>query len=88
MSKIGQAGTLESNDIHIVVCEAAAGAGIAIELTSTVLHPYGDSIKATIEGVCHDMNVQDARITAADKGALDCTIKARTKTALERSGML
>jgi citrate lyase subunit gamma (acyl carrier protein) len=87
MNKQGQAGTLESNDIHIIVSETMPGTGIKIELTSTVLLQYGTAIKQTIEQVCKILNVNDAAIKAADKGALDCTIQARVKTALQRAGM-
>ena len=88
MSKLGQAGTLESNDIHIIVKEGVPGSGISIDLTSTVLLPYGDAIRASIAEVCSRFQVTDIEVMATDKGALDCTIRARMKTALRRGGLI
>ncbi|MDU2065435.1 MAG: citrate lyase acyl carrier protein [Sporomusaceae bacterium] len=88
MSQIVQmavAGTMESNDIYITVAPATAGAGLAIELTSPVLKQYGKQIKAVIEAVLAENGVTEAIIKASDKGALDCTIRARLKTALNRA---
>ncbi|MBU2702866.1 citrate lyase subunit gamma (acyl carrier protein) [Sporomusaceae bacterium BoRhaA] len=86
IKKMAIAGTMESNDILITVAPAAAGAGIAIELTSPVLKQYGRQMKAIIEEVLAEHHVTDAVINGSDKGALDCTIKARLITALERAG--
>jgi len=88
MSKQGQAGTLESNDIHIIVKEGVPGSGISIDLTSTVLLPYGDAIRTSITDVCNSFQVKDIEVTAMDKGALDCTIRARMQTALRRCGLI
>lgn len=86
--KMGQAGTLESNDIIITVSEAEKGSGIQVELTSIVLPQFGQMIRHTLERVCQHEGVTDVLITASDKGALDYTIEARLKTALQRAGMI
>ena len=39
------------------------------------------AIRGTLEG----LGVEDARVEAVDKGALDCTIKARTSAAAFRA---
>ena len=49
--KMGQAGTLESNDIIITVSEAEKGSGIQVELTSIVLPQFGQMIRHTLERV-------------------------------------
>lgn len=88
MSQIRQmalAGTMESNDIFVTVAPADPGSGLQIELTSPVLKQYGRQIKAVIEAVCAEQKITDAIVKANDKGALDCTIRARVKTALERA---
>lgn len=87
-AKVGQAGTLESNDIMITVSEAPVGTGIAIRLTSSVLPQYGPMIHATLETVCKNLGVNDAEIVAVDKGALEYTIEARLSTALLRAGIV
>jgi citrate lyase subunit gamma (acyl carrier protein) len=86
INKMAIAGTMESNDILITVAPAQAGSGIEIVLNSPVLKQYGRQIKAVIAAVLASHHVTDAVINASDKGALDCTIKARLTTALARAG--
>ena len=83
----GQAGTLESNDAVITVAEAPAGSGIIIDLESSVKAAYGDTIEAVIRDACREAGIEDAEVDVRDKGALDCTIRARTLTAITRAGL-
>lgn len=83
--KAAQAGTLESNDILVAVMPGEKGAGIVIELKSIVLAQYGDSIRSVIRSACLDRKAEDVLIKANDRGALDCTIRARTEAALLRA---
>ena len=83
LKHVAVAGTLESSDIMITVNPDSEG--IKIDLTSSVLTYYGDSIRKTIEKVLEEMNVTDVSIEAVDHGALDCTIRARLTTALRRA---
>jgi citrate lyase subunit gamma (acyl carrier protein) len=80
--KSSVAGTLESSDIHV---EVSPGEGLEINLTSIVMMQFGESIKQTIQQVLSDMQIQNVRITAHDRGALDCVIRARVETALARA---
>lgn len=77
------AGTLESSDAMVTV-EPGEG-GISLELSSSVMNQYGRQIKATILETLERLDVKDARVTVVDKGALDCTIKARVECAVFRS---
>ncbi|WP_371368200.1 Citrate lyase acyl carrier protein [Sporomusa rhizae] len=86
--KPAHAGTLESNDIMITVAPGAKGSGIEIELESIVLAQYGQAIKQVITSTLAEQNVIDIYIKAVDRGALDCTIQARTLTALARAGVI
>ncbi|CVK21248.1 citrate lyase acyl carrier protein [Sporomusa sphaeroides] len=86
--KPAQAGTLESNDIMITVAPGSKGSGVVIELESNVLTQYGQAIKQAIAAVAARQNVTDVYIKAVDRGALDCTIQARTLTALSRAGII
>lgn len=90
MSKqLVQAGTLESNDIHITVEIKATEYGIKIELNSAVFAQYGTNIKKIMHEIITKAGVTEGlHIVANDKGALSCTIEARTKTALMRLGLL
>lgn len=82
-------GTLESNDIYIVLEEKPKDFGVQIELKSIVFAQFGDSIKSTLLETVKSCNVSTGLlITANDKGALSCTIEARMKTALSRAGLI
>lgn len=84
---IAQAGTLESNDISIIVSPGEAGKGIVIELESSVLEQFGQLIHEEIKQTLESQGVSEAYIKAVDKGALNCTVTARTLTALARAGV-
>jgi len=86
--KPAQAGTLESNDIMITVAPGAQASGVVIELESIVLAQYGEAIRQTIAAVINRQNVTDIYVKAVDRGALDCTIQARTLAALDRAGAI
>ncbi len=89
MSKVihaGQAGTIESNDILITVMPSEAGTGISIELNSPVIKQYGTQIRQVIVETLTSLGIADANIHATDRGALNCTIRARLRTAVLRAG--
>lgn len=77
------AGTLESSDAQVTV--EPGQDGIELSLTSSVMNQYGRQIKATVLETLERLNVQHVRITVVDKGALDCTLKARVQCAVFRS---
>ena len=80
--KSAAAGTLESSDCLVTV---EPGDGINLELTSSVMNQYGRQIKATILETLERLGVENASVTVVDKGALDCTLKARVECAVYRS---
>ena len=80
----GRAGTLESGDILIEV-EPASGE-TDIFLRSSVMRLYGQQIRAILLQTLEELDLQGVQLTAQDKGALDCTIKARLQTAVARAG--
>ncbi|MBE6040533.1 MAG: citrate lyase acyl carrier protein [Clostridiales bacterium] len=77
------AGTLESSDCMVTV-EPAAG-GIELELESAVMRQYGDRIREVAMETLDRLDVRNARVSIVDKGALDCTIKARVECAVMRA---
>lgn len=77
-------GTLESSDIMITVSQAP-GETVSLSLTSTVEKQFGQAIRALILEIVQELGVSGIDIQATDKGALDCTIRARMKTALHRA---
>lgn len=78
---------MESNDIMVTLEPAEAG-GIQIDLTSNVLQQFGAQIRSVITETLTEYGVENAAVTAVDKGALDCTIRARVTAALFRSAGL
>jgi citrate lyase subunit gamma (acyl carrier protein) len=84
ITKAAKAGTLESNDVLIMVMPNENG-GIELQLESIVLKQFGDQIEKVILDKVAEMGVQDIVIKAQDKGALDYTIGARVETAIKRA---
>lgn len=79
------AGTLESSDIYVEIAPAPAGSGIVLHLTSVVMQQFGPEIEAVIRETLAGLGVEDAELTVSDRGAVDCTIRARVETAVCRS---
>lgn len=80
--KSAVAGTLESSDAMVTV---EPGQGISLELSSSVMNQYGRQIKVTVLETLERLDVKNAKVTVIDKGALDCTLKARVECAVFRS---
>ena len=84
ITKIAKAGTLESNDIFILVMPNESGE-VELELESIVMPQFGDVIERMILHKVNEMGVEGLTIKAQDKGALDYTIGARVETAIRRA---
>lgn len=84
ITKVAKAGTLESNDILIMVRPNESGE-VELELESIVMQQFGDVIKQVILHKVKEMEVEGISIIAQDKGALDYTIAARVETAIGRA---
>ena len=86
--KTAMAGTLESGDIFIQIApndNAGLNAGLHIDLDSTVAYQFGDQIKKVITETLQGLGIDQAEVKATDKGALDCTIRARVTAAAVRA---
>ena len=83
IEKPAGAGTLESSDCMVTV-EPGEGS-IQFDLDSVVIHQFGNQIRKVAYETLRNLGVDDAKITIVDKGALDCTIKARIEGAVYRS---
>ena len=81
--KPAMAGTLESSDAQVTVEPGTDG--IQLTLSSSVMNQYGRQIKATVLETLERLGVNNAQVTVVDKGALDCTLKARVECAVFRS---
>ena len=82
--KDAMAGTLESGDILVQISPSDVP-GLEIELDSTVAFQFGNQIKKVITETLEGLDISQARVKATDKGALDCTIRARVTTAVVRA---
>ena len=78
------AGTLESNDIMIRVSGPRQEGKNAIAVESIVMQQFGPAIIATIEECLEQFPVGPVHVDAKDRGALECTIRARMEAALLR----
>lgn len=82
INKSAVAGTLESSDALVTV---EPGKGLKLDIQSSVLNQYGLQIRDTVVETLKRLDVKDAKVTVVDKGALDCTLKARVECAVFRS---
>ncbi len=78
------AGTLESGDIQVHIAPND-NAGLQINLESTVAFQFGEQIKKVITDTLVSLGINNALVQATDKGALDCTIRARVTAAAVRA---
>ncbi|MDN0064693.1 citrate lyase acyl carrier protein [Collinsella ihumii] len=82
VEKTAMAGTLESSDAQVTVSPADT---LEVIIESSVINQYGRQIKATVEDVLDRLDIKQGLISIVDKGALDCTLKARVECAVFRS---
>ena len=83
ITSIAVAGTLESSDIYV---EVEPSEELELNIDSVVLNQFGDEIRATVLSVLEELGVKSGKISVQDKGAIDCTIRARVETAVRRAG--
>ncbi|HAE15125.1 MAG: citrate lyase acyl carrier protein [Solobacterium sp.] len=83
IKKPAVAGTLESSDCLVTV-EPGEGK-VDFSLDSTVIHQFGNQIRKVTFETLNNLGIDNVKISIVDKGALDCTIKARIEGAVFRS---
>lgn len=79
----GMAGTLESSDCQVTVEEG--NGTVELTLESVVMNQFGNQIRKVTLETLKRLEVDNVKITIIDKGALDCTLKARIEGAVYRS---
>ena len=80
--KFATAGTDEKSDAVITI--APSDNGLQLDVKSVVMNQFGSAIEASIREVLQDMGIVNATVTVADRGALDCVLRARVETAVLR----
>ena len=83
IKKPAMAGTLESSDCMVTLEPNQEGINFSLE--SSVIHQFGDQIRKVALDTLSNLDITNAKISIVDKGALDCTIKARVEAAVYRS---
>lgn len=83
IKKAAIAGTLESSDAQVTV-EPGEGT-LELSIESSVINQFGKQIKAVLTQTLNRLEVTDAKVRVVDKGALDCTLKARLECAVFRA---
>ncbi|MBF4695293.1 citrate lyase acyl carrier protein [Fusibacter ferrireducens] len=84
LKKEASAGTMDSCDINIRLENNPLGTTNEIHLKSIVEKQYGDHIRNLISQVIDKYGLESVVVNAVDRGALDCTIKARVESAIQR----
>ena len=77
------AGTLESSDVQVTI-EAHENC-IEVNIMSDVIKQYGRQIRLTVIETLEGLGIDKAKVTVVDKGALDCTLRARVECAVYRA---
>ena len=82
--KQASAGTMESSDAYVEIEPRDNGLDIHIE--SVVEKQFGEKIEATVRDVLAEFKLENAEVRVVDRGALECVIRARVETAIQRCG--
>lgn len=77
------AGTLESSDVMVRVSPHEE---LQVSVTSAVEAQYGAAIRDLVAETLQKLGVTSGQIIIDDKGALDCTLRARLTAAVARAG--
>ena len=80
--KSASAGTMESSDAYVEI-EPGKGS-LDVQIESVVQKQFGEEIKDAVCSVLAEHGVTDACVRVMDRGALECVIRARVETALNR----
>lgn len=82
IDRTASAGSLESSDAMVTV--GPHPDGIEIAVTSPVERQFGDRMRRTAREILERKGVTGAAVRIDDRGALDCTLRARIEAAVER----
>ncbi|MBQ4115939.1 MAG: citrate lyase acyl carrier protein [Clostridia bacterium] len=82
--KQASAGTMESSDAYVEI--EPRDNGLEIHIESVVEKQFGEKIEATVRDVLAEFELTNAEVRVVDRGALECVIRARVETAIQRCG--
>jgi len=75
------AGTLESGDVLVRV---APDETLGVSVSTSVEAQYGDVVRKVVATTLAEFGVESGSVIVEDKGALDCTLRARVQAAVAR----
>ena len=78
------AGSLESSDV-LVTLRPSSEAAVSLQVESIVMKQYGRRITAVAEDLVAATGLSGATLRIQDRGALECTLRARLETAIARA---
>lgn len=81
--KKASCGTMESSDVYMELEPIAGETEIVLE--SVVERQFGDSIRALLSQTLKEEGIENVKLNVVDRGALECTLRARLETLLSRS---
>jgi len=79
--KNAAAGTMESSDVYVEIEPAQE---LSVQLESVVKVQFGNAILGVVQEVLKENGVEQASVRVVDRGALECVIRARVETAINR----
>lgn len=82
IQRSASAGTMESSDVYVEI-EPGDG-GLSIQIQSVVQGQFGETIREVVSQVLTEQGVENATVRIADRGALECVLRARVETAILR----
>ena len=82
ISKQAAAGTMESSDVYVEI--EPNESGLDVQIQSVVLGQFGAEIRRVVGQVLEEQGVDKATVRIADRGALECVLRARVETAVLR----
>jgi len=85
--KTATAGSLESSDVLVTV-SPAADSSVELKIESIVIKQYGKRIRSVTEEVIAAAGIEGVSVHVQDRGALECTLRARLETAIARAAEL
>ncbi|MCF4151653.1 citrate lyase acyl carrier protein [Dethiosulfovibrio sp. F2B] len=83
-SSAAVAGTLESSDV--MVSFSPSDEVLEVEVESIVMKQRGRRIREVVDELVSQVGLDKGVLRVQDKGALECTLRARINTVLDRAG--
>ena len=84
VTRAALAGSLESSDV-LVSLGPRDGDSLEFQIESIVIKQFGERIRRIAEEVCTAAGLTGAIVRIQDRGALECTMRARLETAIARA---